>query len=60
MRWQGRQESDNVEDRRGMRVPGGGAGLGIGGAILLLAFVLITGKDPSALLQLISQVLCVT
>ena len=56
MRWQGRQESDNVEDRRGMRVPGGGAGLGIGGAILLLAFVLITGKDPSALLQLISQV----
>jgi len=56
MRWQGREESSNVEDRRGMRVPGGGRGLGIGGAILLLAFVLITGKDPRALLQLISQV----
>lgn len=56
MRWQGRKESDNVEDRRGMRVPGGGAGLGLGGAVLILAFALITGKDPRALLQLLSQV----
>ncbi len=56
MRWQGRKESDNVEDRRGMRVPGGGLGLGLGGAVLILAFALITGKDPRALLQLLSQV----
>lgn len=39
-----------------MGVPGGGAGLGIGGALLILAFALITGKDPRALLQLLSQV----
>jgi hypothetical protein len=56
MRWQGRKGSDNVEDRRGLRVPGGGAGLGLGAAILILAFALITGKDPRALLQLLSQV----
>jgi len=56
MRWQGRKQSDNVEDRRGLRVPGGGAGLGLGGAILILAVALITGKDPRALLQLLSQV----
>jgi len=39
-----------------MRVPGGGVGLGLGGAVLILAFALITGKDPRALLQLLSQV----
>jgi predicted metalloprotease len=57
MRWQGGRESGNVEDRRGMRmIPGGGAGLGIGGMLLVLAFSLITGKDPRALLQLLSTV----
>jgi uncharacterized protein len=57
MRWQGRRGSENVEDRRGQRmIPGGGAGLGIGAALLVLAFSLITGKDPRMLLQLLSQV----
>ncbi len=57
MRWEGGRESGNVEDRRGMRmIPGGGAGLGIGGALLILVFSLITGKDPRMLLQLLSSV----
>ena len=34
MRWQGREQSDNIEDRRGMRVPGGrGAGFGCVGLL---------------------------
>jgi predicted metalloprotease len=54
MRWQGRRESSNVEDRRGMRV-GRGAGLGCGGVLLVLVISLITGTDPMRLLQLIQQ-----
>ena len=49
MRWQGRKQSDNVEDRRGLRAPGGGVGLGLGGAILILAVALITGKSARTL-----------
>lgn len=56
MRWQGRQGSDNVEDRRG---GGGGAnfggtagkaGLGIGGVIIVIIIMLL-GGDPSAMLE---------
>ena len=36
MRWEGQEQSDNVEDRRGMRMPGGPAGLGCGGVLLVL------------------------
>src|SRR5262247_3161753 len=45
MRWQGRRESSNVEDRRGMRMalPVGG---GIGGLVLLLLFSALTGTNP--------------
>lgn len=55
MRWQGREQSDNVEDRRG----GGrsrtiGAGIGIGTIILaLIAFFL--GGDPMEVLQASQQ-----
>jgi uncharacterized protein len=56
MRWEGQEESDNVEDRRGMRLPGGaGAGLGCGGVLLVLVISLLTGKDPTQLLQLLQQ-----
>jgi predicted metalloprotease len=54
MRWQGRRESSNVEDRRGMGV-GGGAGLGCGGLLLLLVISYITGTDPLQLLQQVQQ-----
>jgi len=50
MRWEGRQESGNIEDRRGM---GGGGirmglpvGGGIGGVVLLLLYSALTGTNP--------------
>ena len=45
MRLDGRRESSNVEDRRGM---GGGkkAGLGIGGIIIAMAIAYFTGGNP--------------
>jgi predicted metalloprotease len=50
MRWQGRRQSDNIEDRRGMRVGRGVIGGGIGTvAIVLLAMYF--GVDPSVLMQ---------
>jgi predicted metalloprotease len=51
MRWEGQEQSDNVEDRRGMRMPGGrGAGIGCGGILLVLVISFLTGKDPTQLL----------
>ncbi len=55
MRMEGREESENVEDRRGMRFPGGGRGAGIGcfGLLAVLVISLLTGADPNKLLGLI-------
>lgn len=51
MLWQGRRESENIEDDRGS---GGGrriaVGGGIGGVILVVAYLLL-GGDPQALLE---------
>ena len=51
MLWQGRRESENIEDERGS---GGGrrvvVGGGIGGVILVVAYLLL-GGDPQALLE---------
>jgi uncharacterized protein len=44
MRWTRGGRSANIEDRRGMRL-GGGAGLGIGGLLVLGVLSLIFGKD---------------
>lgn len=55
MRWEGQEQSDNVEDRRGMRMPGGPAGLGCGGVLLVLVIALLTGKDPTQLLRLLQS-----
>lgn len=49
MRWQGRRQSSNVEDRRGIS-PKGIIGGGIGGVVIVL-IVLLLGGDPSSLLQ---------
>ncbi len=58
MRMEGREESENVEDRRGMRFPGGGRGAGIGcfGLLAVLVISLLTGADPNKLLGLIGLV----
>ncbi len=54
MRWQGRQGSGNIEDRRGMstgrKVIGGGIG-----TIVIAIIVLLLGGDPSALLDTMQQ-----
>jgi uncharacterized protein len=50
MRWQGRRESENVEDRR--RMSGGGMALGGGlGTIVIVIIALLLGVNPMALLQ---------
>jgi len=50
MRWQGKRQSENVEDRRslsgGTVVAGGGLG-----TVVLVVLVLLLGGDPRALLQ---------
>lgn len=53
MRWQGRRESTEVEDRRGSRV--GGRGLKLGGGAILLVIVIsfLTGQNPLELLSTI-------
>lgn len=55
MRWRGRRQSENVEDRRGMSGP---VMIGGGGGLLLLAVVVIAmcmGADPRALLDMVAQ-----
>ena len=50
MRWRGRRQSENIEDRRRMR-PSRRAAAGGGGAILLVLIVMLLGGDPTKLLQ---------
>jgi predicted metalloprotease len=57
MRWQGRETSTNIEDRRGMRVPGGRAGgFGCLGLLIVVAISVLTGADPRALLGILGLV----
>lgn len=50
MNLNGRRESKNVDDRRGMSTAGK-AGLGIGGTIIVAIIALIMGGDPTEVLQ---------
>jgi predicted metalloprotease len=55
MKWEGRQESKNVEDRRGMSPQAGLAiGGGLGGIIILL-LALVFGVDPKQLAGIFPQ-----
>jgi predicted metalloprotease len=57
MRWEGREQSNNIEDRRGMRVPGGkGAGFGCIGLLAVLVISMLTGADPQKLLGILGLV----
>jgi predicted metalloprotease len=57
MRWEGREESTNIEDRRGMRVPGGkGTGFGCIGLLVVMVIAMLTGADPRQLLSLLGVV----
>jgi uncharacterized protein len=51
MKWEGREESENVEDQRGSGRKPGLIIAGGGGAILLLVLGLILGVDPQKLLN---------
>jgi predicted metalloprotease len=56
MRWQGRRQSSNIEDRRGSRLSRG-VGLGGGiGTIVIILFALYTGQDPAVLMNGLNQV----
>ena len=50
MLWQGRRESENVEDVRGSGGRRLAVGGGIGGVILVVVYLLL-GGDPQALLD---------
>jgi uncharacterized protein len=50
MRWQGRRQSDNVEDRRGMPARRLAVGGGLG-TLVVIVVVMLLGGDPQALLQ---------
>lgn len=56
MRWRMGRRSTNIEDRRGMRLPGRAAGAAGGGIGLLVIIVIaiLLGADPSKLLNEIS------
>lgn len=49
MRWRNPRRSGNIEDRRGMRVPMKAVGGGIGGLILLIITLLLSGGDPNTI-----------
>lgn len=51
MRWEGRRQSDNIEDRRGMRVSRGGLVGGGLGTLAIALLVLFLGGDPTPVLQ---------
>jgi len=50
MRWVGRRQSGNIEDRRGMRAAGAVGG-GLGTMLLLLVLALVFGIDPRQILM---------
>jgi predicted metalloprotease len=50
MRWEGGRRSGNIEDRRGMRMPGGIAGGGVGIVVIAL-IAMFFGVDPRIILQ---------
>ena len=51
MRWTPGGQSENIEDRRGVRIGRAGAGVGIGGVLILAALSLMTGQNFFALLD---------
>lgn len=54
MRWQGREGSKNVDDRRGRTMTRGAAGIGIGTIVIALLYMLL-GEDPQQVLNQAQQ-----
>ena len=55
MRWKGRRQSTRVDDRRGRGPVGKGVGIGGGGLLLVLLYVMLTGKDPQPVMDVIQS-----
>ena len=55
MRWRDKRRSENVEDRRGRGMVGGGLKIGGVFGFIAVIIVMLLGGDPRALLQLIGQ-----
>lgn len=55
MNLDGRRESTNVDDRRGMG-RGAKAGVGLGGTIVIALIVMLLGGDPSSVLEGVSSI----
>ena len=56
MRWEGREQSTNVEDRRGMAMAAGSLAVGGGfGTIVLIIIVMFLGGNPQQLLEQVGQ-----
>ncbi len=55
MRLDNEQESSNVEDRRGMRMPGRAGGVGIGTIVLALVASYFFGVDPGTVINVATQ-----
>ncbi|KIC37468.1 KPN_02809 family neutral zinc metallopeptidase [Leisingera sp. ANG-M7] len=51
MRWRGRRQSRNIEDRRGRRISGKGAGIGGAGLLLIVVAGAFFGVDLTPLLR---------
>jgi len=56
MRLEGEEQSRNVEDRRGRGGARTAGGLGCVGLLVVLGISLLTGQDPTQLLQVLQQV----
>lgn len=57
MRWREGRRSENVEDRRGARMPMGGGGVRLGGTGLIVVLLLawLFGANPLTLLQILAE-----
>ena len=55
MQLEGRRKSSNVEDRRRSNGAMVGGGLGLGGVIIVGLILLLTGQDPSQVLQYVDD-----
>ncbi len=54
MRWRGHRQSSNIEDRRGLPVPGGARGLGIGTVVVAFIAAMFLGIDPGVVLNMLA------
>jgi len=56
MKWEGREQSSNVEDRRGMSMAAGGLAVGGGlGTLVLLLIMMFLGANPAQLMEQVGQ-----